>query len=522
MQDETTGTQEKQRQAVVIGAGIAGLLAARVLAEHYEQVLVVERDALPVQPQPRAGTPQSHHLHRLLPRGKMILERLFPGFLDGLLEHGAFSLEHTKSLLIAKDGRTTLSTPNLAGKDASCSRALLEWEIRKRVQARAGVRFLTHQDVIGLVASSDRKRITGICVREHGQIAERTTIAADLIIDASGRSSKLPHWLQELGYHLPEDEQVHSAIGYSTRYYQFPADAHHEWSNALKPFSQSDGVAFSLLENHTCAVIIGNIGGHYPPTDAAAFEQRLAAVIGAHLPSLLQDARPLDDPRGYRIPVCVRHHFEQMEDWPTGLLVMGDAFCNFDPIYGQGMSVAAIEAETLARCLHEQQSHPQPIFERHVLQRMQEAIAPAWWLSSVSDLSVPGVTYTGPSPLRGVRLIQLYLDLYLKYAPVHDRELMQKGMLGQTYMLKNFLMNGLLISPRAVFNAPAFATLLAVGEASEASAEQQLLAVLLQGYPQRFEAILDEIIPDFSLSFEDLQAFAPGEEVLMPQESHPV
>ncbi|MBO0795266.1 MAG: hypothetical protein J2P36_30595, partial [Ktedonobacteraceae bacterium] len=391
--------------------------------------------------------------------------------------------------------------------------------IRQRVQALAGVRFLTHQDVIGLVASSDRKCIAGICIREHGQLAERTIIAANLIVDASGRSSKLTHWLQELGYHLSEDEQVHSAIGYSTRYYQFPTDAHHEWSTALKPFSQSDGVAFSLLEDHTCAMIIGNIGGQYPPTDAAAFEQRLAVAIGSYLPALLQDAQPLGDPRGYRIPVCVRHHFEQMEDWPTGLLVMGDALCNFDPIYGQGMSVAAIEAETLARCLYEQQSSPQSGFERYVLQRMQEAIAPAWWLSSVSDLNTPGVTYTGSSPLRGVRLIQLYLDLYLKYAPVHDRELIQKGMQGQTYMLKNFLMNGLLISPREVINAPTLATLLAL---EEASVEQQLLTELLQGYPGSIEAILDEIIPDFSLSFEDLQAFAPGKEVLMPQEPHPV
>jgi 2-polyprenyl-6-methoxyphenol hydroxylase-like FAD-dependent oxidoreductase len=511
--------QAKRQQAVVIGAGIAGLLATRVLAEYYEQVLVIERDVLPVQSQPRAGTPQSHHLHRLLPRGKMILERLFPGFIDGLLEHGAFPLENTKNLLIARDGCSSLSAPNPTGKDASCSRALLEWEIRQRVQALAGVRFLTHQDVIGLVASPDQKCITGICVRERGQLAEQTTITADLVVDASGRNSRLPHWLQELGYALPEDEQVHSAIGYSTRYYQFPPDTQHEWGNALKPFSQSDGVAFSLIENNICAVIIGNIGGHYPPTEAVAFEQRLTSAIGTYLPELLQDAQPLGDPRGYRIPVCVRHHFEQMEDWPTGLLVMGDAFCNFDPIYGQGMSVAAIEAETLARCLHERQSHSQPGFERHVLQRMQEAIAPAWWLSGVSDLSVSGVTYTGPSPLRGVRLIQLYLDLYLKYAPAHDRELLQKGMQGQTYMLKNFLMNGLLISPREVINARTLATLLAAGEASK---EQQLLAELLQGYPERFEAILDEIIPDFSLSFEGLQAFAPGEEALMPQESHPV
>ena len=275
------------------------------------------------------------------------------------------------------------------------------------------------------------------------------------------------------------------------------------------------GVAFALLENHTCGVSIGNIGGQYPPTDAAAFEQRLAVTIGSYLPTLLQDAQPLDDPRGYRIPVCVRHHFEQMEDWPYGLLVIGDAFCNFDPIYGQGMSVAAMEAETLARCFHEQQRSPAPGFERYVLGRMQEAIAPAWWLSSVSDLTTPGVTYTGSAPLCGVRLIQCYLDLYLNYAPVYDRKLLQEGRQGQTYMLKNFLMHGLLIPPREVINARALATLLAMGEASE---ERQLLAELLQGYPQRFEAILDEIIPDFSRAFEGLQTFAQEEAVSVSRE----
>src|SRR5579883_3353769 len=104
MQDVTTGKQEKQKQALVIGTGIAGLLAAQVLAESYDQVLVVERDTLPAQPQPRAGTPQSYHLHRLLPRGRIILERLFPDFIGGLLSHGAFSLENTRALIVARDG----------------------------------------------------------------------------------------------------------------------------------------------------------------------------------------------------------------------------------------------------------------------------------------------------------------------------------------------------------------------------------------------------------------------------------
>ncbi|QBD75960.1 FAD-dependent monooxygenase [Ktedonosporobacter rubrisoli] len=510
MQDETAGKHEKQQQAVIIGASIAGLLAARVLTQYYEQVLIIERDALPAEPRPRAGVPQSHHLHRLLPRGKMILERLFPGFLDSLLEQGAFPMEHTNSLLIAKDGRTTLSAPSMMGKEATCSRAMLEWEIRRRVQAQAGVRFLARKDVIGLIPSADRKHITGIQLREHGQLAEQTSVRADLIIDASGRSSKLTHWLQELGYHLPEDEQVHSAIGYSTRYYKFATGTYPEWSALFKFFAQSDGVAYQRIEDDTCAVIIGNIGGHYPPTDATAFEQRLADSLGSYLPKLLQGAQPLGDPRGYRIPMCVRHHFEQMEDWPGGLLVMGDAFCNFDPIYGQGMSVAAIEAETLERCLYEQQGHIQPGFERYVLQRMQETIAPAWWLSSISDLNSPGVTYTGPSPIRSVRLIQLYLDLYLKNGMLHDRELYQKGLAEQAYLPRYLMMNGLLISPREVINARMLANLLAFAEASD---EQKLLTAFCQDYPGSIEQVFDEAIPDFSLSFEGLPDFAPTEEV---------
>jgi 2-polyprenyl-6-methoxyphenol hydroxylase-like FAD-dependent oxidoreductase len=506
MQDVTTARQEKQGQALVIGTGIAGLLTARVLAESYDQVLVVERDTLPAQPQPRAGTPQSYHLHRLLPRGRIILERLFPDFIAGLLSHGAFSLENTKALIVARDGHTAFSFPSPPSGEAFCSRALLEWEIRQRVQALPGVHFLTNREVIGLVMSSDRTNVTGVYVRTRGELTEQTAIMADLVVDASGRSSKLTHWLGELGYQLPEDEQVHSAIGYSTRHYQFPADIKNEWCAALKPFSHSEGVAFSRIENHMCTVIIGSIGGHYPPSEPEAFEQLLADGLGSYRSMLLQDAQPLGDPRGYRVPVCVRHHFEQVEDWPAGLLVMGDALCNFDPIYGQGMSVAAIEAETLAHCLRERQLHPQSAFERHVLQRMQEAIAPAWWLSGISDLNAPGVTYTGSAPLRGARLIQLYLDLYLKYGIEHDRELIQKGELAQTYMLKYILLNGLLIPPRAVINAPTLATLLASTEGSE---EQQLLAELFQDYPQHVEAIFDEIIPDFSRSFERPQAPAP-------------
>jgi 2-polyprenyl-6-methoxyphenol hydroxylase-like FAD-dependent oxidoreductase len=494
MQDITTEKQEKQGRAIVIGASIAGLLAARVLADHYEQILIVERDILPEHPQARAGAPQTYHLHRLLPRGDMILARLFPGFVDDLLAHGAFPLEGKRSALLIDEKPIIITPPPSSQKQVSCSRPLLEWEIRQRVQALPGVQFLTDQEVIGLCTKDDKTHVTGISVRQRGQIEEQRTLQADLVIDASGRTSKLTRWLEALGYELPENEQVHASIGYSTRHYQLPTEATDEWGLIGKRTSLGFGMAISHVENRTYTVIIGTIGGAYPPTDAVGFEHELANNFGALLPDILQNAQPLGDPRGFRVPVCVRHHYEQMGDWPTGLLVIGDALCSFDPIYGQGMSVAAIEAETLARSLHEQQHDPRPAFEQHVLKQMQKAIAPAWWLSSIADLSAPGVTYTGPSPLKGAGLIQAYLNLYFKYAMQSMQNPQPQGSFSQTLATKYFMMQGLVLSPREVINAPTLATLLTF---SPPSMEQQLLSEFCQLYPNHFEEMLSEIVPDF-------------------------
>jgi hypothetical protein len=215
------------------------------------------------------------------------------------------------------------------------------------------------------------------------------------------------------------------------------------------------------------------------------------------------EAEPLGPPRGFRIPVCVRRHYEQMEDWPGGLLVQGDALCHFDPVYGQGMTVAAMEAETLATCLREQQKHPRPDFEHRTLQRMQEATRPAWWLSAIADLRWPGVTYVGQEAPQGVELVQRYLDLYLDYAMAHQEESALEGRPDlsspQPALSKYFLMNTLLTSPQIVFNASTFAFLLEV-EAS--TAEPHRLHELTQDYHLPLAEVLATVLPSFSLAFE--------------------
>jgi 2-polyprenyl-6-methoxyphenol hydroxylase-like FAD-dependent oxidoreductase len=505
MPQTTTKERETHGRAIVIGASIAGLLAARVLADYYDQILVVERDVFPEHPQPRAGAPQSYHIHRLLPRGDMILEQLFPGYVDDLLAYGAYSLEGKRSTMLTEHGPVMLDLPLMK---VSCSRPLLEWVIRQRVQAIPRVQLLTNQEVIGVCTNADQTRVTGISTRQRGHLDEQTTLQADLVIDASGRTSKLTQWLEALGYEVPENEQVHSSIGYSTRLYQLPEGANDEWGSVGKQTNHGGVMGISRVENRTYTILFGTIGGAYPPTDVAGFEHELAHHFGTVLPDVLQGAQPLGDPRGYRIPVCVRHHFEQMDAWPAGLLVMGDALCNFDPIYGQGMSVAAIEAETLAQCLGEQPRDSRPAFEHHMLGKMQEAISPAWWLSSIADLNVPGVTYTGPAPLKGAHIVQAYLNLYRKYALQHDRAQLQRGEISQIDFSKLFMMQGLLLPPREVINMSTLTTLLT---SDPSSAEQGLLAEFCQHYPDHFEEMLSEVVPDFAGAFRQDQSLAKAQ-----------
>jgi hypothetical protein len=210
---------------------------------------------------------------------------------------------------------------------------------------------------------------------------------------------------------------------------------------------------------------------------------------------IVKELEPIGVPRGYRTPESVRQHFEQMEEWPAGLLVVGDAFCNFDPIHGQGMTVAAIEAEMLDICLHEKRHTSQSHFERHVLQRMQEAIEPAWWLSSVADLRWKGVEHVGAEPLKGVSFAQKYFNLYVKQAVKLANEENNPSMFQQYFM-----MNALVLSPHDIINAHTLNMLLTGDGSLE---EKQLLAELGNVDEQQIQERLDELMPSFSLAVDE-------------------
>ncbi|GGE62924.1 hypothetical protein GCM10007140_11510 [Priestia taiwanensis] len=480
-------------KVIVIGGGIAGLLSARVLSEYYAEVIIIEKDDLPTKPEIRAGTPQAFHPHRFTPRGKMIVERLFPGFNDELLTLGAPSMQN--KIIHQTNQYGSLEMPN-PENDVTFSRPLLEWVCRQRVKKISNVEFLTKVNVIGLLTTSDQTVITGVHIRDREQRNLLQTIDADLVIDTSGRSSKLSEWLQQLGFDVPTPDILKVSLGYSTRHYKIPSHSSVKWDIiriAGDPSNKSLTGGFSTIENNIAEAVLYCPGGHYPTTDVAEYEQELTKLDSPLIAEVLQDLEPLTSPRGYRVTELSRQHFEEMRKWPAGLLVLGDAFCTFDPIFGQGITIAAIEVEMLESCLSEQRNHPLPCFERTILQKMNEIVEPAWWLNCAADLPWQGVSYIG-KPLKGIEFAQKYFALYLKHA-TSKRNFEQYGLY--------WAVNSLLLPPDEIINSQMVAAILASEESSSESKE--LLSELSKAAGQTLDEQLSQIMPTFpSTAYEYL------------------
>jgi 2-polyprenyl-6-methoxyphenol hydroxylase-like FAD-dependent oxidoreductase len=403
-------------RAVVLGASMAGLLAARVLADAYAQVTVIDRDELPEAPGHRRGVPHGRHVHALLARGQQALEELFPGLTADLVASGVPAGD------LLANGRWYLNGHRLrqapAGLVVLCaSRPVLEGYVRARVRALPNVAFLDSRDIVGLAATRDGGRVTGARVLRRADRAAEEVLDGDLVVDATGRGSRTPIWLEALGYARPDTEQVRIGLGYATRTYRLPADALDGDLAVVHGATPSHprGGAMLQLEGDRWMVTVGGILGDHPPTEPDGF---LGFARTLQLPDIyeaIRDAEPLDDPVAFRFPVSVRHRYERLDRFPDGLLVMGDAACSFNPIYGQGMTVAALEALTLHRHLQPgTQPRPGPFFAD-----LARVVDVPWDIAVGGDLIYPGVE--GRRTLKS-RLVNAYLAR-LHAAAAHDATL---------------------------------------------------------------------------------------------------
>lgn len=487
-------------KALILGGGIAGLFTATVLSKHYEEVIITDRDEFPAGPENRAGTPQAYHPHRFLERGKMIVERWFPGITEELVQHGAHPRAHKSVKMTNRFG--TLELPD--EPNAGCSRSLLEWTLRSRVAKLPNITLLPKMTAQQLLFDADKNTVTGVVFRDRS-VKEPALLHmnADIVVDASGRGSKLSDWLQNLGYATPEAERLHISLGYSTRHYKVPEDIHAAWSTIVNEGDPSRGIGtavFNPIENQIAEVVLYRAGGDsYPTTNHQLYDQEAQNLFGATIGDLLQQLEPVSNPRGYRIEECLRQHFEQMEDWPSGLLVLGDAFCSFDPIFGQGMTVAAIQADTLDQCLQSMQNGVllEEGFERFALLKIQSAIEPAWWLSAAADLRWPGVTYEGHLTAQGFSFAQRLFDICQELAYDHN-----DMAVFEQYMM----VTGLFASPQDLFNAEYITALVNADPSGKGKA---WLHQVLQETNLPLEELLARIIPVFNNEFLPLSMGLP-------------
>lgn len=404
--------------AVVIGASVAGLLAARALVDHFEQVTIVERDELPNGPVFRAGVPQSRHLHVLLGRGLDLYSQLFPGFEAAMVAAGAPIVAWHDALWLNAAGwsRRYPSTIRLLG----ASRELLEWQLRTRVTDR-GVQVLTRRDVVGLLASSDHSAVTGVQVLPRPSTGEAVQdLPAALIVDASGRSSKASDWLATLGYPLTTKVKIDAFLGYASRRYRIPEDLAADWRMLVlppAPPSTRGGVIFPIEDNQWL-VTLGGYGRDYPPTDdEAAFLAFAKDLRSPLLHQAIRNAEPLSEIRGWQQTANLWRRFERFGRWPEGFIAVGDAVRAFNPVYGQGMTVAAITAVALDRALSDHRHrHGDDLagFARPFQRLVASHSADAWQLSTGEDLRYESTE--GPRPGRLGRLAYRYADRVLAVA----------------------------------------------------------------------------------------------------------
>ncbi|MDN3296098.1 FAD-dependent monooxygenase [Streptomyces ficellus] len=383
------GTSRRTRHAVVIGGSIAGLLAARVLAEHAERVTIVERDRFPGGPEPRAGVPQGRHLHVLIAGGQHALERLLPGVIEELREQGAPKVGMPRDMVQWQGGswyRRTEATAYLY----TGSRPLLEQLIRRRVLADPRIATVEGTEATGL--AGDAVRVRGVLVRERGagKDQEPHTLAADLVVDASGRGSRAPQWLAAIGAEPPAEERLDTGLAYATRVYRSgPArDGADFVGQYIVPNpDQTYGGVVLPVEGGRYLVTLSGLRGEEPPTDEDAFEKFADRLPHPVLRDWLATAVPESAVHGFRQTANVRRRYDRPGRRPAGFLATGDALCTFNPIYGQGMSVAAISAVALLDALADRRRTP----TTHRVQRaLFDASRQAWDISAGADKKMPG------------------------------------------------------------------------------------------------------------------------------------
>lgn len=389
------------KRAVVFGASLSGLLAARALADFYSEVVVVERDKLPTSPSPRRGVPQTEHNHVLLAQGAREYESLLPGLTEELLGAGAPHVDMMRQTRMVFSGYE-LARGDCDTKLIHASRGLLEHAVRSRVKGLSNVEFREGCEATGIVHEDGRVTAARVTRLADGNRVE--TLASDLVVDALGRGGRAATWLTELGYEAPAEDRVKCDVRYVSRFVSMPADAlngdHFLLVGAAPGLPHL--LAACYLEGDRWMLTLAGMAGVRPPSTDEGIQEFAETMPIPDFCETLREAKPLSDPVALHYPYSVRRRFERLRRFPDGLLVVGDALCSFNPVYGQGMTVAGMQARILRECLAEGSDN----LAQRFFPAASKAIDVPWSLGAGGDLAMPEVEgYRSPR----IRLLNRYV-----------------------------------------------------------------------------------------------------------------
>lgn len=380
---------DKGRTAVVLGSSLAGMFAAAALARRAERVVVVERDKLPEGAQWRRGVPQSRHAHNLMMAGHTAMAELFPGIQEELVAAGMVRVRMPQDMWLMTPGGWMPRFPTSLVMLTS-SRDVIDLVVRRRIAADPRIETLQETEALGLLATPDRSAVRGVTVRPRG--GEAYELAADFVVDATGRTSQTPEWLTQLGYQAPEEQTVDAKTAYSTCVFDPPPGHAADWNCLLLQASKDNprqGI-LNPIENGRWMVSLAELGDGRPPTDHEGFLDYCRQLRGPQLFEVLEKATPVGPVYASGRTENRRRFYEKLKRWPDRFLPVGDGVCALNPSYGQGMSVAAASVVAVSRALDKAGTLDGVAGRlRKVVGR---AVAPAWQLATTADFNYPWTT----------------------------------------------------------------------------------------------------------------------------------
>lgn len=432
----------QDRHAVVLGGSLAGLLAARILSDHFEKVTLIERDPYPETTEPRRGIPQANHVHGLLMRGRQILEELFPGMQDEMIAAGAPLVDIANDIAWFTPKGWGIRFPSEL-MILAFTRPLLDLHVRRRVAENARVTILDNTDVLRLIPDEQPKRVAGVLICPRSADSDRRVakeLRADLVIDTTGRASRAPRWLEDLGYQPPEEIVIDAQLAYASRLYHIPENFDGGWKcayvQAAPPLRKRGAILFRVEENRWLVTLLGRAGDR-PPSDEEGFLEFARNLPVPVIYDAISVAQPASPIKTHRATQNRLRRYERAQALPENFLLLGDSVCAFNPVYGQGMTTAALGAMTLQKCLREQNGSLRGL-SRHYQKQLAKVNAAPWLLATGEDYRYRETV--GGSPGLMNRFMHHYMDQVFRLAT--------RSVSVRTVLLRVFNM---LVPPAALF-----------------------------------------------------------------------